>query len=423
MPDNKTKTGFKTNSSPGGGGSNELTFEDKKGEEQIYIHAQKDQNIVVENNETHTVGVNRSKDIGQDENVTIGRNRERVVRKVDTLKVGDSKQDKVAVVYEMMAGELLRLVCGKTAIDLYADGTLNIACENFNIFATNTGQINTNNGVLDLNYGDSGTRSAQTETTEETNASINKEVEEYFGGGSGGEDGSTVEQDQQTANIHQNQLNEDGVTEFSSKPPANSNTPAPTANLLPATIPATVADVPKEVNLSSMQGTFDQLWGDSFPGGKSQEFGGTFVKDTATGEYSIINTKGGTTGSFAPDLNVPTGKEVAGIFHTHPYDATEGGYTGVSLSGGDAGYLINQNQSIMVAQSGTEQFMYMRTAATPTSIDAIKLNNDQNTRMGELMAAGKSFSEASKQAAQETAKAQGLAYYEGSGGKFTLVSP
>ena len=55
LPANKTQSGFKTNSSTGGGGSNEFRFEDKKGSEEVYFHAQKDYNKVVKNNETHTV--------------------------------------------------------------------------------------------------------------------------------------------------------------------------------------------------------------------------------------------------------------------------------------------------------------------------------------------------------------------------------
>src|SRR5690606_2699053 len=38
LPDEKTKSTIKTNSSLGGGGSNELRFEDKKGSEEVYIH-------------------------------------------------------------------------------------------------------------------------------------------------------------------------------------------------------------------------------------------------------------------------------------------------------------------------------------------------------------------------------------------------
>jgi type VI secretion system secreted protein VgrG len=57
LPDNKTQSGIKSRSSTGGGGSdfNEFRFEDKKGSEEIYLHAQKDFNVVVENKQTVTV--------------------------------------------------------------------------------------------------------------------------------------------------------------------------------------------------------------------------------------------------------------------------------------------------------------------------------------------------------------------------------
>ncbi|HME42128.1 MAG TPA: type VI secretion system tip protein VgrG [Syntrophorhabdales bacterium] len=54
LPDEKTKSTLKSDSSKGGGGFNEIRFEDKKGSEEIFVHGQKDYNIVVENNTTHT---------------------------------------------------------------------------------------------------------------------------------------------------------------------------------------------------------------------------------------------------------------------------------------------------------------------------------------------------------------------------------
>ncbi len=47
-----TKSAIKSNSTKGGGGFNEFRLEDKKGSEEIYTHAQKDQNTVVENSRT-----------------------------------------------------------------------------------------------------------------------------------------------------------------------------------------------------------------------------------------------------------------------------------------------------------------------------------------------------------------------------------
>jgi type VI secretion system secreted protein VgrG len=55
LPDNKTMSDIMTNSSPGGGGFNQLRFEDKKGSEVVNFQAQKDYTKLVKNNETVTI--------------------------------------------------------------------------------------------------------------------------------------------------------------------------------------------------------------------------------------------------------------------------------------------------------------------------------------------------------------------------------
>src|SRR5262249_10507141 len=55
LPDNATRSTIKSNSSKGGNGSNEIRFEDKAGEEEFYMHAQKDQNTEVEHDRSVTV--------------------------------------------------------------------------------------------------------------------------------------------------------------------------------------------------------------------------------------------------------------------------------------------------------------------------------------------------------------------------------
>ncbi len=58
LPDNKTRSTIKSNSSLGGGGFNELRFEDKKGSEEVFLQAQKDfTRLVVQGNDKHTVQV------------------------------------------------------------------------------------------------------------------------------------------------------------------------------------------------------------------------------------------------------------------------------------------------------------------------------------------------------------------------------
>jgi len=71
LPDNKTISYIKSNSYPGGGGFNEIRFEDKKGEEEFFTHAQKDQNESIENNMSTTVGA--------DQNITVSQNRTKQV--------------------------------------------------------------------------------------------------------------------------------------------------------------------------------------------------------------------------------------------------------------------------------------------------------------------------------------------------------
>lgn len=154
LPGNATQSGMKSRSSKGGtpANFNEIRMEDKKGAEQLYVHAERNMDTVVEQNQTLAVGISRVKTVGLIEAVTIGQDRIRSVRQHDTLLVGGNKRDSVSASYVMDAGDKLRLVCGDSVIELLADGSINISCKNFNIHAGENGIINTG-GKLDLNIG------------------------------------------------------------------------------------------------------------------------------------------------------------------------------------------------------------------------------------------------------------------------------
>ncbi len=59
LADNKTQSGYLSRSTLKGSSANfnQLRFEDKKGSEEVYFHAEKDFNRVVENNDTLKVGI------------------------------------------------------------------------------------------------------------------------------------------------------------------------------------------------------------------------------------------------------------------------------------------------------------------------------------------------------------------------------
>ncbi len=88
LPDDKTKSGIRTRSSPGGEGSNELRFDDAAGGEEIYLHAQKDLNEVVEAAHSMGVGSSQSVSVGSDQSVHVGATRTVRVTGDQTLEVG-----------------------------------------------------------------------------------------------------------------------------------------------------------------------------------------------------------------------------------------------------------------------------------------------------------------------------------------------
>jgi type VI secretion system secreted protein VgrG len=59
LPDNATKSTIKSNSSKGGQGFNEIRFEDKKGSEQVFLHAEKDQDVRVKHDAKEWIGNDR----------------------------------------------------------------------------------------------------------------------------------------------------------------------------------------------------------------------------------------------------------------------------------------------------------------------------------------------------------------------------
>lgn len=97
LPGNKTRSGVKSRSSKGGSPDNfnEIRFEDKKGEEQIYVHAEKNQDNVVENDETTFVGHDRTEDVGNDETITIGHDRTEKVVNNETISIGVDRTEDV----------------------------------------------------------------------------------------------------------------------------------------------------------------------------------------------------------------------------------------------------------------------------------------------------------------------------------------
>ena len=97
LPANMTQSGMKTRSSKSGtpDNFNEIRFEDLKGSEQLFIHAEKNQDIEVENDETHWVGHDRKKTIDNDETTHVKHDRTETVDNNETITVHGERREKV----------------------------------------------------------------------------------------------------------------------------------------------------------------------------------------------------------------------------------------------------------------------------------------------------------------------------------------
>jgi type VI secretion system secreted protein VgrG len=97
LPANKTQSGVKSRSSLGGSPANfnEIRMEDKKGSEQLFIHAEKNQDIEVENDETHWVGHDRTKTIDHDETTHVKHDRTETVDNNETITIHGNRTETV----------------------------------------------------------------------------------------------------------------------------------------------------------------------------------------------------------------------------------------------------------------------------------------------------------------------------------------
>ncbi|AKU63313.1 type IV secretion protein Rhs [Aggregatibacter aphrophilus] len=96
LPEHKTRMTIKSKTHKGNG-FNELRFEDEKDREEIFIHAEKDQNNVVNNDETTNVGRNRTEKVGRNEKITVGKNRSQTIKQNEMLTVGFNRMTNITM--------------------------------------------------------------------------------------------------------------------------------------------------------------------------------------------------------------------------------------------------------------------------------------------------------------------------------------
>jgi type VI secretion system secreted protein VgrG len=139
LPANKTRTTIKSSSSPGGGGFNELRLEDKAGQEEIWLHGEKDWNTLIKNdlnrlvghNEAQEVAVDRTRKVGNDESVTIGHDRKKVVENNESVAIGVDRQKSIGANETVSIGKNAVQSIGQNATQTVGmNRTVNVAASN-----------------------------------------------------------------------------------------------------------------------------------------------------------------------------------------------------------------------------------------------------------------------------------------------------
>jgi type VI secretion system secreted protein VgrG len=120
LPKEQTKSTIKSFSSKGGGGFNEIRFEDKKGSEQVFVHAERNQDNRVKSDSLEWVGNDRHLIVKRDRLEQIDRDTHLIVKgdqneKISgtvSLQAGSDLQQKVGMKHALEAGMEIHLKAG-----------------------------------------------------------------------------------------------------------------------------------------------------------------------------------------------------------------------------------------------------------------------------------------------------------------------
>lgn len=146
LPDEKTKSGIKTNSSKGGDGFNEFRFEDKKGDEQIFVHGEKNLDVRIKNDAKEL--------IKNDRHLIVENNQHEKVTRDKHLKVGGDKNEEVTGTTSLTTQNIQNKVNQNYALDatseVHIKGGMNVVMESNTSLTLKVGGnfININSGGI-----------------------------------------------------------------------------------------------------------------------------------------------------------------------------------------------------------------------------------------------------------------------------------
>ncbi|KFW98548.1 type VI secretion system tip protein TssI/VgrG, partial [Pectobacterium wasabiae] len=158
LPANKTRTSLRT-ATHKGAGFNELRFEDQAGQEEVFIHAQKDMNTVVLNNRSTGVGGSHEEKVrydqlsvvGRDQTIEVVHNQETKIQGTQGIFVGEGRKTDVTsndtltvtgnITVTSTSGTIT-LKTGASSLTLFNNGDIEIKGVNVNVIGSSRIDLN-----------------------------------------------------------------------------------------------------------------------------------------------------------------------------------------------------------------------------------------------------------------------------------------
>ena len=140
LPASKMISGLRSNTYPGGGGMNEISVNDTKGQERMFINSQFNQDSVTGNNRTAKVGVDSTEEVGNNVAESVGNNKQVQIGNNSAETVGNGMTLNVGTTLNITAGTSITLSCGASTIHMNQAGFITIS----GTVVTMAGSVNAN---------------------------------------------------------------------------------------------------------------------------------------------------------------------------------------------------------------------------------------------------------------------------------------
>lgn len=151
LPANRTQSGIKSRSSKGGAPSNfnEIRFEDKIGQEELFIHAEKTQTTKVKGSQSISVDGSRSISVGGDQSTTVTKNETQTYKTNRTMDVTGTNSDTVHGAHSgtYLAGSTVLVSGGDDTLTVSTNRTATIASA-YNIIAGGKYQVTNGSNII-----------------------------------------------------------------------------------------------------------------------------------------------------------------------------------------------------------------------------------------------------------------------------------